>query len=175
MDALFSDTDPKMKALQVRLLRDAPAWRKLEMLAQLNSSAQLLALSGLRQRYHGPGKASCAAGWRICCWARNWRAKSTGISNQKRLIIDLANCLFLGKEPYMTLAEQIQQYVNQLPPEKQIEVLDFVAFLQKRMAVTQPARRRSLRKHPAFGSWHGRKIDALAYEQTLRSEWDSRP
>jgi len=26
---------------------------------------------------------------------------------------------------------------------------------------------------PAFGSWRGCKIVALAYEQTLRSEWDS--
>jgi len=75
----------------------------------------------------------------------------------------------------MTLAEQIQKYVNQLPPEKQSEVLDFVTFLQKRVGVSQPARRRSLRRHPAFGSWRGRKIDALAYEQTLRAEWDSRP
>jgi hypothetical protein len=74
----------------------------------------------------------------------------------------------------MTLAEQIQKYVNQLPPEKQNEVLDFVTFLQKRMVVSQPARRRSLRRHPAFGSWRGRKIDALAYEQTLRAEWDPR-
>jgi hypothetical protein len=75
----------------------------------------------------------------------------------------------------MTLAEQIQKYVNQLPPEKQSEVLDFVTFLQKRMAASQPARRRSLRKHPAFGSWRGRKIDALTYEQALRAEWDSHP
>jgi hypothetical protein len=75
----------------------------------------------------------------------------------------------------MTLAEQIQKYVDQLPPEKQSEVLDFVAFLQKRLAASQPARRRSLRKHPAFGSWRGRKIDALAYEQALRAEWDSHP
>ncbi|PJH74543.1 MAG: hypothetical protein CO064_11485 [Anaerolineae bacterium CG_4_9_14_0_8_um_filter_58_9] len=75
----------------------------------------------------------------------------------------------------MTLAEQIQKYVNQLPPEKQSELLDFAAFLRKQVAVSRPARRRSLRKHPAFGSWRGRKIDALAYEQTLRSEWDSRP
>lgn len=45
------DTDPKMEALQVRLLREAPAWRKLEMMAQLNASARLLALSGLRQRF----------------------------------------------------------------------------------------------------------------------------
>lgn len=75
----------------------------------------------------------------------------------------------------MTLAEQILKYVNQLPPEKQSEVLDFVAFLQKRAVASQPTRRRSLRKHPAFGSWRGRKIDALAYEQALRAEWDSRP
>jgi hypothetical protein len=51
MSAFYSDANPKMEALQVRLLREAPAWRKLEMLAQLNASARLLALSGLRQRY----------------------------------------------------------------------------------------------------------------------------
>jgi hypothetical protein len=33
MSALYADTDSKMEALQVRLLRAAPAWRKLEMLA----------------------------------------------------------------------------------------------------------------------------------------------
>lgn len=51
MNTLFSDTHPKMEALQIKLLREAPTWRKLEMLAQLNASAQMLALSGLRQRY----------------------------------------------------------------------------------------------------------------------------
>ena len=51
------DTDPKMEALQVRLLREAPAWRKLEMMAQLNASARLLALSGLRQRFPGAGES----------------------------------------------------------------------------------------------------------------------
>lgn len=51
MTALFSDTHPKMEALQIKLLRETPAWRKLEMLAQLNASAQMLAISGLRQRY----------------------------------------------------------------------------------------------------------------------------
>jgi len=56
MSALYSDTDPKMETLQVRLLREAPAWRKLEMLAQLNSSARLLALSGLRQRHPRAGE-----------------------------------------------------------------------------------------------------------------------
>ncbi|TRZ53400.1 hypothetical protein D4S03_01840 [bacterium] len=56
MSALYSDTDPKTEALQVRLLRAVPSWRKLEMLAQLNSSARLLALSGLRQRYPQAGE-----------------------------------------------------------------------------------------------------------------------
>ena len=56
MSAVHSDTDPKMEDLQVRLLREAPAWRKLEMLAQLNSSARLLALSGLRQRHPQAGE-----------------------------------------------------------------------------------------------------------------------
>ena len=51
MSVLSSDTHPKMESLQIQLLRDAPAWRKLEMLAQLNATARLLALSGLRQRH----------------------------------------------------------------------------------------------------------------------------
>ncbi len=51
MTALYPDTCPEMEALQIRLLRQTPAWRKLKMLAQLNASAHLLALSGLRQRY----------------------------------------------------------------------------------------------------------------------------
>ncbi len=51
MSALHSDTHPKMEILQIQLLRQAPPWRKLEMLAQLNASARLLALSGLRQRH----------------------------------------------------------------------------------------------------------------------------
>ncbi len=72
----------------------------------------------------------------------------------------------------MTLLEQIQQQVNQLPPEKQNEVLDFVAFLRQRLLHSQPAQPRALRQHPAFGSWRGRHIDALQYERNLRAEWD---
>ena len=40
-----------MEALQIKLLREIPAWRKMEMLAQLNAAARILALSGLRQRH----------------------------------------------------------------------------------------------------------------------------
>ena len=75
----------------------------------------------------------------------------------------------------MTLLEQIENQLRQLPPEKQSEVLDFVAFLRQRLVSAQTAPRRSLREHPAFGSWRGRDIDALDYQHRLRSEWDARP
>jgi len=57
MPPYYSDTHPKMEALQVQLLRTAPPWRKMEMLAALNASARALALAGLRQRYPQAGEA----------------------------------------------------------------------------------------------------------------------
>ena len=74
----------------------------------------------------------------------------------------------------MTLLEQIQQQVRQLPPEKQTEVLNFTAFLRQQLVHMRRPRSRSLRQHPAFGSWRERQIDALHYQQTLRAEWDPR-
>lgn len=53
MSALFPDTHPKMEALQIELWRQASPTRKMEMLAQLNESARMLALMGLRSRYPG--------------------------------------------------------------------------------------------------------------------------
>ena len=51
MSVLYSDTHPKMEALQIQLWRQATPTRKMEMLEQLNASAHTLALSGLRSRY----------------------------------------------------------------------------------------------------------------------------
>ena len=51
MSALYSDTDPKVEALQIELWRQASPTRKMHMLAQLNASARILALAGLRSRY----------------------------------------------------------------------------------------------------------------------------
>ncbi len=71
----------------------------------------------------------------------------------------------------MTLLEQIQIRVGKLPPEKQTEVLDFVAFLQERLE-SAPKKRGTLSQHPAFGLWKQRKVDGITYQQNLRSEWD---
>ena len=50
----------------------------------------------------------------------------------------------------MTLLEQIQQNLINLPPEKQGEVLDFVTFLQaryeKEQASAAPTRQKTLKK-----------------------------
>jgi len=73
----------------------------------------------------------------------------------------------------MTLLQQIEQQIRQLPPEKQIEVLDFAVFLQQQPEFPQLSKERGLRQHPAFGSWQGRGIDALQYQNNLRAEWDS--
>ena len=51
MTALYSDTHPKVEALQIELWRQASPTRKMHMLAQLNASARILALAGLRSRY----------------------------------------------------------------------------------------------------------------------------
>ncbi len=51
MSALSSDTHPKMEALQIQLWRQASPTRKMQMLAQLNKSAHLVAMTGLRSRY----------------------------------------------------------------------------------------------------------------------------
>ncbi|HET9589914.1 MAG TPA: hypothetical protein VFO91_14105 [Anaerolineales bacterium] len=51
MSSLYSDTHPKVEALQIELWRQASPTRKMHMLAQLNASARMLALAGLRSRY----------------------------------------------------------------------------------------------------------------------------
>ena len=51
MGAIFSDTHPKMETLQIQLWRQASPTRKMHMLAQLNASARLLAMAGLRARF----------------------------------------------------------------------------------------------------------------------------
>ena len=51
MSALYSDTHPKMEALQIELWRQASPTRKMNMLAQLNSAARLLAITGLRAQF----------------------------------------------------------------------------------------------------------------------------
>lgn len=73
----------------------------------------------------------------------------------------------------MTLVEQIQQQLSTLPPEKQSEVLDFIAFLQQRVGQTNLPPHLSLKQHRAYGAWKSRNIDAIKYQQELRAEWDA--
>ncbi len=51
MSTLSPDTDPKMEALQIQLLRRMPSWKKIAILEGLNETVKTLAVSGIKQRY----------------------------------------------------------------------------------------------------------------------------
>lgn len=73
----------------------------------------------------------------------------------------------------MALMDQINKQLTSLPSEKQNEVLDFILFLQQRATDSPKSKPRSLKKHPAFGAWQQRQIDAITYQRDIRAEWDS--
>jgi hypothetical protein len=62
MSSLYSDTHPKMEALQIQLWRQASPTRKMEMVAQLNTSVQTLAMAGLRSRFPKANEAELRRG-----------------------------------------------------------------------------------------------------------------
>lgn len=72
------DTTPETEAVLFKMWRETPAWRKLQMMEELNRSARQLSLIGLKQRHPnaspeelrrlladmvlGPELAACAYG-----------------------------------------------------------------------------------------------------------------
>lgn len=65
MSALFPDTHPKMEALQIQLWRQASPTRKMGMMAQLNASARLLALTGLHAQF--PRASEAELRFKLAC------------------------------------------------------------------------------------------------------------
>lgn len=51
MTALFPDTSPDAEAVLIRLLREAPPWRKLEMVGQMNEAVKTMMRSMLKERF----------------------------------------------------------------------------------------------------------------------------
>ncbi len=68
----------------------------------------------------------------------------------------------------MTTWELIAQKAKDLPPEKQIEVLDFVEFIHAREGHKRP--RRSL-----AGLWQGFDISTEDIEEARREMWGNFP
>ncbi len=48
---MHMDTSPAVEAVQFKLYREAPAWKKWRAVCSLNATARTLATSGLRRRY----------------------------------------------------------------------------------------------------------------------------
>jgi hypothetical protein len=51
MTALYSDTHPKMEALQIQFIRKMPAWKKISIVNDLNETVKAMAISGIKQRH----------------------------------------------------------------------------------------------------------------------------
>ncbi len=50
-EATVTDTSPDAMQVLLELLRNAPPWRKLELMDQWNASLRLLVMNELRRRY----------------------------------------------------------------------------------------------------------------------------
>jgi hypothetical protein len=48
---LPAEPSPEIERLRIEKLRQMPAWRKMELMAEMSRTVQVLALAGLRQRY----------------------------------------------------------------------------------------------------------------------------
>ena len=51
MNTLFTDTHPKMEALQIQVIQRMSASKKMGILNGLNETVRTLALSGIKQRH----------------------------------------------------------------------------------------------------------------------------
>lgn len=51
MSTLAEDTTPEVEHMQLDILRQMPAWRKLQLAGGMNRMVRTLALQGLRRRY----------------------------------------------------------------------------------------------------------------------------
>ena len=54
---MISDTHPKIEAYHLQLWRQAPSWRKAELLGQMYATVKQLAYQGLRQRHPAASEA----------------------------------------------------------------------------------------------------------------------
>ena len=53
MSALYSDTHPKIEAMQIEIIRHMPAWKKFAVVDGLYATVRTLALSGIKERNPG--------------------------------------------------------------------------------------------------------------------------
>lgn len=58
---LSADTNPGAERVQLDVLRRMPPWRKMELVADANRTAQLLCLIGLRGRHPGESEEQLSA------------------------------------------------------------------------------------------------------------------
>jgi hypothetical protein len=53
---MFVDTDPQAERVLISLLREAPEWRRLEIMCGMIETLRSLVFSGVRERYPNAGE-----------------------------------------------------------------------------------------------------------------------
>ena len=53
MAIMSADTSPETERVWLQMMRETPAWRKMELMDQLNAMAREFALAGLHARHPG--------------------------------------------------------------------------------------------------------------------------
>ena len=51
MKSYYSDTHPKIEALQIEFIRRMPSWKKIAIVNGLNETIKTFAVSGIKERY----------------------------------------------------------------------------------------------------------------------------
>lgn len=74
MKTLSPDTSPEAEAVQIRLLRQAPGWRKLEMSFRLTQGLKDMIRADLQDRFPDD---DLEMRWRIAGLAPTWRRRHT--------------------------------------------------------------------------------------------------
>ncbi len=75
-----------------------------------------------------------------------------------------------------TIVDLPKEQIEALYSYAKTKVISRAQAVRESVAAYLPVKKQKIdwRKHPAFGSWKGPKVDSVEYVRQLRAEWDHR-
>ena len=73
----------------------------------------------------------------------------------------------------VNLTDQQMKALDDYCREERVSRAEAVRRAVDRFLPARTREPRNLERHPAFGSWADRKIDALEYQMRMRGEWEA--
>jgi len=81
MSVLSSDTHPEIERMQIQLIRQMPAWKKMAIVDDLNETVRTLAISGIKQRH--PDATPAEVEWMFILAKLEWYRLGGEISDRQ--------------------------------------------------------------------------------------------